>query len=508
MVLCAAVAYVAAMTALPAPAFADGTFLLQLGSYDSESEANQKWAELKAKNPDVLGKLTLHVAEVAMPPDNTVSYRTQAGQLSTREQASSLCNTLQNRGIDCYVVETALFTGESMPDQAAASVAPAATVTEASASAPAVEAAAPTPVATSSTIDPATSTGVPAPVLTSTVVPMEGASETAVAQNSAASAAPPDAAPALPPTDHFVPGRGPKFLELPASMAPAPAEVAAAEPAPAAPAPAPAPAEKPGFFSRLFGFGSSQTAPASATVGNVAVAEAIRVPLSEGKTQQAPTHTPNMIPSVPFIHGLGGSPGSDSRGTFWAQLSYFHDEYQARSFYQDFHAAYPQFSDGVRVRITRPYSYATRPGHVSLRVGPFAGIAEIHAICTKAVHYHLRCTVVRDLGSSAATGTPGAYMANPAPVTRLSVSEPNAYWVQLGTYNSSDEAAQAWKTLRAMHHHALRRVRISVSSPTESSAQVTLFRLRAGPFRNEASADRLCAVLKNAAAGCVVLSDH
>jgi hypothetical protein len=99
---------------------ADSVFLLQLGSFPTEDEANQKWNDLKSKHSDILSGLALRIAQVALPPDNTIIYRTQAGPLESRADASGMCQKLATTKDECFVVETAMFIG----DEDVAAIAP------------------------------------------------------------------------------------------------------------------------------------------------------------------------------------------------------------------------------------------------------------------------------------------------------------------------------------------------------------------------------------------------
>lgn len=113
---------------------ADSVFLLQLGSFPSEQEANQRWNDLKGKHSDILSGLALRIAQVALPPDNTVIYRTQAGPVESREDASKMCQKLASTKDECFVVETAMFIG----DEDVAAIAPAPSKSDTTPPAPAL----------------------------------------------------------------------------------------------------------------------------------------------------------------------------------------------------------------------------------------------------------------------------------------------------------------------------------------------------------------------------------
>lgn len=89
-------------------AYAEGVYLLQLGSFEKKEEASAKWQSLQQKYPDLLEGLNVRLQDVTLPPDNFTVYRTQAGALTSRANAQSICDRLTQRGDECYVVETAM----------------------------------------------------------------------------------------------------------------------------------------------------------------------------------------------------------------------------------------------------------------------------------------------------------------------------------------------------------------------------------------------------------------
>lgn len=97
-------------------AHAESAFLVQLGSFPTEQEATQKWEKLKSSHGDVLGAMTLRVSEALSQPDNVTVYRTQAGPLPGKKEAQSVCARLASAKVDCFVVETAMFTAPNAVD--------------------------------------------------------------------------------------------------------------------------------------------------------------------------------------------------------------------------------------------------------------------------------------------------------------------------------------------------------------------------------------------------------
>lgn len=488
-------------------ASADGTFLLQLGSYDSQSQATRKWDDVKSKNADIVGSLSLHVAEVAVPPNDSVAYRTQAGPLPTRDQASALCDQLQSRSVDCSVVETAMFTANQPATQA---IPPTLEAASSAAAEPSVET--PPGISAPPLADTATQVTPPAPPASTPIASIPVAPTPVAPAPVAQSAAAP--APAAVPPSHIVPGREPRALGADTAAAVTPPAPVATPPAPvevpAAPvandAVPPPPEAKPGFLDRMFG--SSSKPAASSPAGQVEVAEAVRVPLGSGQSQTGM----KMVPGLPAVHGLGGLPSQNTARTWWAQLSYFSDEMAARNFYESFRATYPQLSDGVRVRISRPYQSSA--GHVSLRVGPFAGTQDVAIICRAASLSGARCGIVRDLGGAADTAPRHriSYRLNSSEHEGLSGDAPRmvfaAYWVQLGSFRSEDEAYDQWKSLQEENNKLFRHIHANVKAPAMSSSLRPVYRLRTGPFPTQSAANALCGDLRAHGVGCLVLADR
>lgn len=104
---CAVSLIVASTTALAKPA---SVFMLQFGSFESTNEANDRVAKLKSRHGGLIGNLPSRVQQVALP-DNLTVYRTQAGPVASRAEAQSICAQLASNGDECYVVETAMTTG-------------------------------------------------------------------------------------------------------------------------------------------------------------------------------------------------------------------------------------------------------------------------------------------------------------------------------------------------------------------------------------------------------------
>lgn len=85
----------------PAPTAA-GTYVVQVASQRSESDALGSWKALQAKYPNLLGsyKATVKKADLG---DKGVYYRAQVGPFAGRDQANELCQSLRAQGGDCVV---------------------------------------------------------------------------------------------------------------------------------------------------------------------------------------------------------------------------------------------------------------------------------------------------------------------------------------------------------------------------------------------------------------------
>ena len=436
---------------------ADGSFLLQLGSFDSKSEATQKWKDIKKHNPD-LAKLSLHISEIAMPPSNVMTYRVQVGTLSTREEANSICDNLQNKGVDCLVVETALFADE-VPDDKNQPITPEKTE----------------------------------PKVVAELAPRNLIEETPTVSSTATQSNPTVA------SDNnekphlvMVPGREPKFLDdepVKVAVVPQPkADLAKNNSA----------VERGSFFERLFDSSQNKQSTSSninppvklkpSPVGNVEVAEAIRVPLSK---EDAPK--PNY--QITQVASTGASVVDNTGQNYWAQLNYFANEAQAQEFYDDFRSANSNLSDGIRMRVTHPYLHNS--SKVSLRVGPFVNKEDIASICKTANSSGLHCTTVKEVSTNIASNTQKEKLVN----NDLS----GHYYVQLGSFDSYDEALISWETTKKENKKILGKLKPVIQTPEQNSSNSPVYRLRTGPFASQQAAYSMCDSLWQAGENCLIV---
>ena len=86
----------------PAAAATSGSFVIQLASASNRDAVAGAWASMQQRHPEQLGNLQLHIEEADLG-DRGVFYRLQAGPVSSREAADSLCAALQAQQQDCLV---------------------------------------------------------------------------------------------------------------------------------------------------------------------------------------------------------------------------------------------------------------------------------------------------------------------------------------------------------------------------------------------------------------------
>ena len=93
------------VAALPSPALAptfNGAFRVQLLAVRDEAAAAGAWAGLQQRFPDALGSLRSQVQRAEI--GGGTFYRLHAGPFADRAGALTVCEALQARGADCFVV--------------------------------------------------------------------------------------------------------------------------------------------------------------------------------------------------------------------------------------------------------------------------------------------------------------------------------------------------------------------------------------------------------------------
>jgi cell division septation protein DedD len=93
----------AAPPASAAPA-ASGSYLVQIGSFKSDTEANATWEKIKTKNADILSSYAPNVVSVELGAKGTYQ-RLRFGPFETREAAANVCDQLKARKQDCLLAK-------------------------------------------------------------------------------------------------------------------------------------------------------------------------------------------------------------------------------------------------------------------------------------------------------------------------------------------------------------------------------------------------------------------
>lgn len=579
-------------------AHAEGSFLLQLGTFESREEAQRKWDDVKAANGDVVGRLQGHVAEVMLPPDNTPSYRMQLGPVDTRKQAKALCKTLEQRNVNCLLVETAFAASDLSPEMIgeASPLPRSATPEPAPVAQEAPRATSPEEQITTSAVPPVENVA-PAPAVAARVEEKaEHASNTEDSKpgffgrmfgsrhESARPQEPETSAPVPEKTSIQTAGSSysnPNDVKKPAffrstfrfnheDSRPVEAEnnsAAEAEETKVAAAPrevvsAKHEEHKPDLLDRLFGSSSDKEKKTSDTIaetsttpvkGDVEVAEAIRVPVTETE-QPAParyetvadTTTPDNVPLEVV--------DTNSTDAYWIQITYFKNEARAHAFYSELRVASPERFSSARIRINRPFG--SRNSRATLRMGPFTSQQDIRSICSAAQSRGLRCTTIRDENNTpqpAITSTPEsprkrhpspleavdipAYRApatapartdpaspaqpsievsdasaapitvteeQPVPPAASSDTGIGAQWVSLGVFATSQEAWGRWKSLQSSVP-ALQNAKPAISGML-GDGNGGKFQLRAGPFETDVDAEKACESIVKYGNNCYVMT--
>lgn len=499
---------------LAGTAHAETVFMVQLGTFKSDSEANTQWQKLTQDFPDLFEPLTYSPTEVTLPPDDFVYHRNQAGPIPTRSEAEEICTKLLAKSYECYVVETAMFTapvneakGPVRKEEPAADPVP-----ESLSSGPEQEASedkgiysyintmpAPlTPMEESAGGTAASTEELPAPP-----APVEEKQEAKVEMPPP----PPPPAPEMKPEPAPVPSPPPAEASMPWKDAPPP------PPAPVTPPP-PAPEAMP------------PVAPTETMVpmlpdstsdrAQVQVGEAIPVPLS---TPQAPAvklgraSVGTARPSV-FL----GYPSQLMRGaSLWAEISYFKTEQGALGYWNTLRNRDTALPNGLRLRVTRPFLRTGTAQKLSLRVGPFTTVESIRRLCRATRPENLTCRAIKDLGSSInsaslsreRTSQTRYRMQQTRQYTKPATAAFGAggvYWIQLGSFMAPQAAHDKWQEMSGMYNEVLAHTSHQIYVPQRTSGAM-LYRLRAGPYSSAGDAISTCESLKARGGICAVVKD-
>lgn len=88
--------------AAPAPAPATGGWVVQVGAFRDEAQADAQWAALQRKHPEILGSAARDVQRADLG-DRGIWYRLRAGGYASETAADTACASLKAAGTDCLV---------------------------------------------------------------------------------------------------------------------------------------------------------------------------------------------------------------------------------------------------------------------------------------------------------------------------------------------------------------------------------------------------------------------
>lgn len=86
----------------PAPAAASGSYMVQIASQRSESEASASFRALQGKYPSVLGSRSPTIKKADLG-DKGIYYRAMVGPFGSSEDAAQMCGSLKSAGGSCVV---------------------------------------------------------------------------------------------------------------------------------------------------------------------------------------------------------------------------------------------------------------------------------------------------------------------------------------------------------------------------------------------------------------------
>ncbi len=295
--------------------------------------------------------------------------------------------------------------------------------------------------------------------------------------------------------------------------------------------------EDEGFFSWIFGSdddeekapapvaATAEAAPASNAKGEVEVAEAIRVPLTNDEMLFKPEFTKQSQPIKPVAIPIpteerASEPVSEPG---WVNVRSFAEEDSASLFWQTVREQEPIQTAGLRVRVLEPLVERNR-GEVSLNIGPFAGRADALTFCREIIrrknadlycefqqqeeqavasklvsprYHHSQRYNRRQAAMEARYGRRGSSMLQPSRPSKV-------FWLQVAMENTQMQALQRWDDLREQHPDLLEGLRSSVSATLMDG---TKYMVRVGPLDSNAAAAELCSSLKNRGVSCKIYSN-
>ncbi len=228
---------------------------------------------------------------------------------------------------------------------------------------------------------------------------------------------------------------------------------------------------------------------------DVAVAEAIRVPLS----------SPQSPARAPIAERITTPSRTTNLKTQWAEIDSFTSEAEAKAFWNDLSREQPEVTSGLRMRMAKPLK-SRGPVAVKMRVGPVRTQEHFDELCDAAHDAHKLCHVIEDMGASIAARAPRQRLSEherqeERPVNRKYPHVQDgygskAYWAHLGSFPKKEEAQEIWDMLVDLYPSVLNEDQYAIVRPPVSSAAQANYRLRIGPFETPYITAAICETLK------------
>jgi len=259
--------------------------------------------------------------------------------------------------------------------------------------------------------------------------------------------------------------------------------------------------------------------------GQVEVAEAIRVPLTdsfnpEGNGKVTVKALPDIKPTFrkQFAeNNIASTAASEPTGSGWLTVDTFPNDDVALSYWQEVRGTLPKKDSNLRVRVLKPLM-SQQTNKASLSIGPFASNAEALAFCgtIQARERGLNCGFdgANASGGNIQVARADAYnnrrsaQARRRPVENgfgdiaPAAGPSKQYWVQVLSASNQLDALHQWESMKASNSDLLNGMRSSVSP---SAVNKDEFVVRVGPIVNNEDAIKFCTKLQGRGISCRVL---
>ncbi len=266
--------------------------------------------------------------------------------------------------------------------------------------------------------------------------------------------------------------------------------------------------------------------------GEVAVAQAIAVPLSDRtnddnlgqiKVKAATSNKP-----IENVRVKNFSPIEfTSRENGGLIIEKFPTEKSAKKFWGYVKDNHPDDVDGLKIHIQRDL-FAGKDSGIQIKVYPFANGDDAAAFCAKAVndfgsvlecHYEANNALVSDdaeykRGDSYAERRQLTQRRVPAQQAEIQTNESlvavsdlaeKEFWAQVAIADSKDEAMHRWKEIQKKNSATVKGIASKLAS---SSSAYAKYSIRLGAFENEDDANALCNKLQMRGVDCLVVSTN